>query len=173
MTSSIASPSPASSSTRPSVPVGYRAGEPPYIGLAITSLHDPDAPGPTIYVSVVVDSGASVSVLGKEHLRELGIRERGAQPEIERDSEPALGVKSRFATWHSSVPLRGQVVLPLALDSTPYPSANWTPWGPSFILDPRFASHAPDLAGRRDFFRNFVVTFVEDAEAPSYILTQR
>jgi hypothetical protein len=32
---------------------------------------------------------------------------------------------------------------------------------------------APGLAGRRDFFRSFVVTFIEDAEAPSYILTQR
>jgi hypothetical protein len=64
-------------------------------------------------------------------------------------------------------------VLPLAPDSTPYPSANWTPWGPLFDLDPRFASHAPGLAGRRDFFRSFVVTFIEDAEAPSYILTQR
>jgi hypothetical protein len=173
MTSSIASPSPASSSTRPSVPVGYRAGEPPSVTLAITSLRDPDAPGPTIYVSLIVDSGASVSVLGKEHLRDLGIRQRGAQAEIVPDSEPALGVKSRFATWYSSVPLRGQVVLPLAPESTPYPSANWTPWGPPFDLEPRFASHAPSLAGRRDFFRSFVVTFVEDAEAPSYILTQR
>jgi hypothetical protein len=103
MTSFITSPSPASSSTRPSVPVPYRAGEPPYIGLSIASLRDPDAPGPTIYVSLIVDSGASVSVLGKERLRSLGIRQRG----------------------------------------------------------------------RRDFFRSFVVTFIEDAEAPSYILTQR
>jgi hypothetical protein len=173
MTSSITSPSPASSSTRPSVPVGYRAGEPPYIGLAITSLRDPDAPGPTIYVSLIVDSGASVSVLGKEHLRPLGIRQRGAQVEIEPDSEPALGVKSQFATWYSSVPLRGQVVLPLAPGSTLYPSADWTPWGPLFDLHPRFAHNVPGLAGRRDFFRSFVVTFVEDAEAPSYILTQR
>jgi hypothetical protein len=173
MTSSTACPSPASSSTRPSAPVDYRAGEPPSIALAITSLRDPDAPRPTIYVSLIVDSGASVSVLGKEHLRPLGIRQRGAQAEIELDSEPALGVKSRFATWYSSVPLRGQVVLPLAPDSTPYPSANWTPWGPLFDLEPRFASHVPSLAGRRDFFRSFVVTFVEDAEAPSYILTLR
>ena len=173
MTSSIASPSPGSSSTRASVPVGYRAGEPPEITLAITSLRDPDVPGPTIYVSLIIDSGASFSLLGKEHLRPLGIRERGAQAEIERDSEPALGVKSRFATWYSSVPLRGQVVLPLAPDSTPDPSADWTPWGPLFDLEPRFASRAPRLAGRRDFFRTFVVTFVEDAEAPSYILTQR
>jgi hypothetical protein len=136
-------------------------------------LRDPDAPGPTIYISMIVDSGANVSLLGKEHLRELGIRQRGAQAEIELDAEPALGVKSRFPTWYSKVSVRGQVVLPLAPDSTPYPSANWTPWGPSFVLDPRFASHAPDLAGRRDFFRSFVVTFIEDAEAPSYILTQR
>jgi hypothetical protein len=173
MTSSIASPSPASSSTRPSVPVGYRAGQPPRIALAITSLRDPDAPGPTIYVSMIVDSGANVSLLAKEHLRELGIRQRGAQAEIERDRAPALGVKSQFPTWHSKAPVRGQVVLPLAPDSTPHPSANWTPWGPSFVLEPRFASHAPDLAGRRDFFRSFVITFVEDVEAPSYILTQR
>jgi hypothetical protein len=141
--------------------------------LAITSLRDPNAPGPTIYVRLIVDSGASVSVLGKEHLRPLDIRQRGAQAEIEPDSEPALGVKSRFATWYSSVPLKGQVVLPLAPDSTPYPSANWTSWGPSFDFEPRFASQVPGLAGRRDFFRSFVVTFVEDAEAPSYILTQR
>jgi hypothetical protein len=71
------------------------------------------------------------------------------------------------------VSLRGQVILPLAPESTPQPSANWTPWGPPFDLVPRFASHVPGLAGRRDFFRSFVVTFVEDAEAPSYILTQR
>ena len=173
MTSSITSPSLGSSSTRPSVPVGYRAGEPPYIGLAITSLRDPDAPRPTIYVSLIVDSGASFSLLKKEHLRPLGIRQRGAQAEIEPDPEPALGVKSRFATWYSNVPLIGQVVLRLAPDSTPYPSASWTPWGPLFHLEPRFATHAPGLAGRRDFFRSFVVTFVEDAEAPSYILTQR
>ena len=31
--------------------------------LAITSLRDPDAPGPTIYVSMIVDSGANVSLL--------------------------------------------------------------------------------------------------------------
>ena len=84
--------------------------------LAITPLRDPDTPGPTIYVSMIVDSGANVSLLAKEHLRELGIRQRGAQAEIERDRAPALGVRSRFPT---------------------------------------------------------VVTFVEDAEAPSYILTQR
>jgi hypothetical protein len=173
MTSFIASPSPGSPSTRPSVPVGYRAGEPPYIGLAITSLRDLDAPGPTIYVSLIIDSGASFSLLRKEHLRPLGIRQRGARAEIERDSQPALGVKSRFSTWYSNVPLRGKVLLRLAPDSTPYPSANWTPWGPFFDLEPRFASHAPGLAGRRDFFRSFVVTFIEDAEAPSYILTQR
>jgi hypothetical protein len=89
MTSSIASPSPGSSSTRASVPVGYRAGEPPYIGLAISSLRDPDAPGPTIYVSMIVDSGANVSLLAKERLRSLGIRQRGAQAEIERDRTPA------------------------------------------------------------------------------------
>jgi hypothetical protein len=65
------------------------------------------------------------------------------------------------------------VLLPLQPGSTPKPSANWTPWGRPFDLDPRFASHVPGLAGRRDFFRSFVVTFVEDAEAPSYILTQR
>jgi hypothetical protein len=118
MTSSIASPSPASSSTRPSVPVPYRAGEPPYIGLSITSLRDPDAPGPTIYVSLIGDSGASVSVLGKERLRSLGIRQRGAQAEIR--ARPGAG-----------------------------------------------------LAGRRGFLRSFVVTFVEDADAPSYVLTQR
>ena len=173
MISPTACPSPASSSTRPSVPIRYRAGESPYVALAITSLRDPEAPGPTIYVNLIVDSGASVSVLGKERLRPLGIRQRGAQAEIELDSEPALGVKSRFATWYSSVPLRGRVVLPLAPDSTPYPSANWTPWGPAFDLEPRFAHDVPGLAGRRDFFRTFVVTFIEDAEAPSYILTQR
>jgi hypothetical protein len=136
-------------------------------------LRDPDAPGPTIYVSMIVDSGANVSLLANEYLRDLGIKQRGAQAEIERDRAPALGVRSQFPTWYSKVPLRGQVVLPLAPDSTPYPSANWTPWGPLFDLEPRFASHAPNLAGRRDFFRSFVVTFVEDAEAPSYILTQR
>jgi hypothetical protein len=82
MTSSIASPSPGLSSTRASVPVGYRAGEPPYIGLAISPLRDPDAPGPTIYVSMIVDSGASFSLLRKEHLRPLGIRQRGARAEV-------------------------------------------------------------------------------------------
>jgi hypothetical protein len=122
---------------------------------------------------MIVDSGANVSLLAKEHLRSLGITQRGAQAEIERDPVPGLGVKSRFAGWYSKVPRKGQVVLPLAPDSTPEPSANWTPWGPPFGLEPRFASHAPSLAGRRDFFRSFVVTFVEDAEAPSYILTQR
>jgi hypothetical protein len=35
--------------------------------LAITSLRDP-APGPTIYVSMTIDSGANVSLLAKEHL---------------------------------------------------------------------------------------------------------
>jgi hypothetical protein len=160
-------------SSRPSVPIDYPAGEPPSIGLAITSLRDANAAGPTIYVSMIVDSGANVSVLAKERLRSLGIRQRGAQAEIERDLVPAIGVKSRFAAWHSKVPLRAQVVLPVAPDSTPHPSANWTPWGPSFVLDARFASHAPDLAGRRDFFRSFVITFVEDADAPTYILTQR
>jgi hypothetical protein len=108
---------------------------------------------------MIVDSGANVSLLAKEYLRD--------------HRAPALGVRSEFPTWYSKLPLRGQVVLPFAPDSTPYPSANWAPWGPPFDLDPRFASHAPDLAGRRDFFRSFVVTFVEDAEAPSYILTQR
>ena len=173
MTSSTACPTGSSGTSRPSVPIDYPVGSGPPITLAITSLRDPDAPGPTIYVSMIVDSGANVSLLAKEYLRDLGIRQRGAQAEIERDQAPALGAKSRFAAWHSKVPLRGQVVLPLAPDSTPYPSDTWTPWGPPFDLHPRFASHAPDLAGRRDFFRSFVVTFVEDAEAPSYILTQR
>jgi hypothetical protein len=141
--------------------------------LAITSLRAPDVPGPTIYVSMIVDSGANVSLLAKEHLRELGIKQRGAQAEIERDRAPALGVRSQFPTWCSKVPVRGQVVLPLEPGSTPEPSANWTPWGPPFDLDPRFAHDVPGLAGRRDFFRSFVVTFIEDAEAPSYILTQR
>jgi len=122
---------------------------------------------------MIVDSGANVSLLAKEHLRELGIRQRGTQAEIELDAEPALGVKSQFPTWYSKVPVRGQVVLPFAPDSTPYPSANWTPWGPLFDLEPRFTHDVPGLAGRRDFFRSFVVTFIEDAEAPSYILTQR
>jgi hypothetical protein len=141
--------------------------------LAITSLRDPDAPGPTIYVSMIVDSGANVSLLAKERLRELGIKQRGAHAEIERDRALALGVRSQFPTWRSKVPVRGQVVLPLEPASAPHASANWTPWGPPFDLDPRFAHDVPGLAGRRDFFRNFVVTFVEDAEAPSYILTQR
>jgi hypothetical protein len=141
--------------------------------LAITSLRDPDAPGPTIYVRMIVDSGANVSLLAKEHLRSLGIKQSGVQAEIERDPMPGFGVKSQFAGWYSKVPLEAQIVLPLAPDSTPEPSANWTPWGPPFDLEPRFAHDVPGLAGRRDFFRSFVVTFVEDAEAPSYILTQR
>jgi len=141
--------------------------------LAITSLRDPDAPGPTIYVSMIIDSGANVSLLAKEHLRSLGIRQRGAKAEIAPDPVPGIGLKFRFPTWHSKVPFRAQVVLPLAPDSTPRPSANWTPWGPAFDLEPRFAHDVPGLAGRRDFFRSFVVTFVEDAEAPSYILTLR
>jgi hypothetical protein len=141
--------------------------------LAITSLRDPDAPGPTIYVSMIVDSGANVSLLAKERLRELGIKQRGAHAEIERDRALALGVRSQFPTWRSKVPVRGQVVLPLEPASAPHASANWTPWGPTFDLEPRFAHDVPGLAGRRDFFRSFVVTFVEDAEAPSYILTQR
>jgi hypothetical protein len=173
MTSSTACPALSSGTPKPSVPIDYLVGSAPPIALAITSMRDPNASGPTIYLSLIVDSGANVSLLAKEHLRKLGIRQRGAQAEIERDRAPALGAKSRFTAWHSKVPLRGQVVLPFAPDSTPYPSANWTPWGPPFDVEPRFASHAPDLAGRRDFFRNFVVTFVEDAEAPSYILTQR
>jgi hypothetical protein len=173
MTSFTASPIGVSGTPKPSVPVSYPAGAAPSIMLAITSLRDPDAPGPTIYVSMTIDSGANVSLLAKEHLRKLGIRQRGAQAEIERDRAPALGVRSQFAAWYSKVPLRGQVVLPLAPDSTPQPSANWIPWGPTFDLDPRFAHDVPGLAGRRDFFRSFVVTFVEDAEAPSYILTQR
>jgi hypothetical protein len=119
--------------------------------LAITSLRDPEAPGPTIYVSMTIDSGANVSLLAKENLRDLGIKQRGAQAEIERDRAPALAVKSQF----------------------PLEAANWTPWGPTFDLDLRFAHGVPGLAGRRDFFRSFVVTFVEDTEAPSYILTQR
>jgi hypothetical protein len=141
--------------------------------LAITSLRDPEAPGPTIYVSMTVDSGANVSLLAKEHLRSLGIKQRGAQAEIERDRTPALGVRSQFPTWYSIVPVRGQVVLPLEPGSTSQPPANWTLWGPTFDLDPRFAHDVPGLAGRRDFFRSFVVTFIEDADAPSYILTQR
>jgi hypothetical protein len=84
-------------------------------------MRDPHAPGPIIYLSLIVDSGANVSLLAKEHLRKLGIRQRGAQAEIERDRAPALGAKSRFAAWHSKVPLRAQVVLPFAPDSTPYP----------------------------------------------------
>lgn len=173
MTSSTVYPAGLSGTPKPSVPICYRAGAAPPIALAITSLRDPDAPGPTIYVSLIVDSGASVSVLGKEHLRPLGIRQRGAQAEIERDPAPALGVRSQFLTWYWKVPVRGQVLLPLEPDSTPQPSANWTPWGLPFDLEPRFAHDVPGLAGRRDFFRSFVVTFVEDAEAPSYILTQR
>jgi hypothetical protein len=31
----------------------------------------------------------------------------------------------------------------------------------------------PGLQAAETFFRSFVVTFVEDAEVPSYILTQR
>lgn len=173
MISSTAFPTALSGTPEPSVPIGYPAGAAPSIALAITSLRDPDAPGPTIYVSMIVDSGANVSLLGKERLRELGIRQRGAQAEIERDRTPALGVRSHFPTWCSKVPVRGQVVLPLEPDSSPEPSADWTPWGPPFHFDPRFAHDVPALAGRRDFFRSFVVTFVEDAEAPSYILTQR
>jgi hypothetical protein len=173
MTSSTASPTGVSGAPKPSVPIGYPAGAEPSIMLAITSLRDPDAPGPTIYVSMTVDSGANVSLLAKQHLRELGIRQRGARAEIERDRAPALGVRSQFPTWYSKVPARGLVVLPLEPDSTPRLSANWTPWGPTFHFEPRFAHDVPGLAGRRDFFRSFVVTFVEDAEAPSYILTQR
>jgi len=41
---------------------------------------------------MIVDSGANVSLLAKEYLRDLGIRQRGAQAEIERDRAPALGV---------------------------------------------------------------------------------
>lgn len=96
--------------------------------LAITFLRDPNAPGPTIYVSMIVDSGGNVSLLAKERLRELGIRQRGAHAEIERDRAPALGVRSQFPTWRSKVPVRGQVVLPLEPASAPHASANWTPW---------------------------------------------
>jgi hypothetical protein len=173
MTSSTAYPTGVSGTPKSSVPIGYPAGAAPSIMLAITSLRDPDAPGPTIYVSMIVDSGANVSLLAKERLRSLGIRQRGAQAEIERDRAPALGVRSRFPTWCSRVPVRGQVMLPLEPDSTSEPPANWTPWGPTFDLELRFAHDVPGLAGRRDFFRSFVITFIEDAGAPSYILTQR
>ena len=173
MTSFTASPTAVSGTRRPSVPIPYPAGSEPSVTIAITSMRDPEAPGPTIYVSMIVDSGANVSLLAKERLRELGIRQRGPEAEIERDRAPALGVRSQFPTWYSKVPVRGQVVLPLEPHSTPQPSSNWTPWGPTFHLEPRFAHDVPGLAGRRDFFRSFVVTFVEDAEAPSYILTQR
>lgn len=80
---------------------------------------------------MIVDSGANVSLLAKEHLRELGIRQRGTQAEIELDAEPALGVKSQFPTWYSKVPVRGQVVLPFAPDSTPYPPPTGRPGGRS------------------------------------------
>jgi hypothetical protein len=66
-------------SSKPSVPIVYPAGYSPTITLAITPLRDAHAPGPTIYVDMVVDSGANVSLLGKQYLRELGIRQRGAK----------------------------------------------------------------------------------------------
>jgi hypothetical protein len=122
---------------------------------------------------MIVDSGASFTLLAKEYLRQLGIKQRGPQAEIDRDPTPATGVKSRFVTWYSNVLLTAQVVLPLAPGSSPSPSANWTPWGSTFELDARFANRAPGLAGRRDFFRNFVVTFIEDATNPRYTLTER
>jgi hypothetical protein len=54
---------------------------------------------------MVVDSGASMTLLAKSYLKLLGLK----RADIERDPHGASGVRSRFVTWYSKVPLVAQV----------------------------------------------------------------
>lgn len=101
---------------------------------------------------MIVDSGADRSLLPRALLKRLGLH--GA--DVAKDARPSGGVRSRFVTWYSTVPLVGQIFLPPGAAG---PAAAL--WGPEFPLQVRFATNAPALAGRNDFFQPFNITFAE------------
>jgi hypothetical protein len=109
-----------------------------------------------------------MTLLAKSYLKLLGLK----RVDIDRDAIQAAGVKSKFTTWYSKVPLTAQVWT--LAPATP-PATGWVPmpWSPVFVIDPRFASRAPALAGRRDFFQHFIITFCEDSVAPFFVVTQK
>jgi hypothetical protein len=124
--------------------------------------------GPAFAVVGIVDSGAHRTLLPKQLAKPLGIK----MSELTKDAVLAGGVKSKFTTWSSTVMIRAQV-----LYQTGPPSASTmadpTPWGPTFDLDAGFASSAPVLFGRADFFQAFDVAFIAHASDPFFSLTPR
>ena len=65
------------------------------------------------------------------------------------------------------VPLTGQIMVSTGTEDSPY-----EPWGKTFEIEPRFAARAPALAGRHDFFRNFMVIFCGHEAEPFFMIRE-
>jgi hypothetical protein len=108
-------------------------------------------PPPPVLLRALVDSGADRTTFPLEVAWELGIE----QDELILRPGGGRGVKSRFDTWRSSVPIRAGISRRNA--STGAHAA----WGPFFTLQPSFIDDGSFLLGRADFFSVFTVTFEE------------
>lgn len=101
---------------------------------------------------MVVDSGADRTLLPRDLLGQLGLK---GSADIAKDPNTSGGVRSKFVTWSSLVPLTAQIML------INQATGAATPWGPVISLAAGFAMRAPALAGRSDFFQPFYIVFQE------------
>ncbi len=99
-------------------------------------------------LSGTVDSGASSTVLSREHAERLGL-----EPTDLREARDAvIADGSKVHCWTTATPVRGQVL-------RHSPTGVLHPWGPVFAIDAVFIEHANPLWGQTDFFATFEVTF--------------
>jgi len=153
--------------TRPVLTTAYGPGREPLLTVGLMANRGVKvSPTPVVFVLGCVDSGACRTLVPLSVAARLGLQAN----ELTLDQGSFGGVGSSINTWSSSVSVLGTV---MAFPRNARPAQ---PWGPVVDLNPGFTDLQPEpatLLGRADFFRAFVITFNEDATAPSFCIQQR
>jgi hypothetical protein len=109
--------------------------------------------GPYVDLTGIVDSGASTTVLSREHADKLGI----APGDLVRSGSALIANEAKVPRWAATVPIRAQVLRHPDVDVV-------IPWGPLFALKVMFFDHATPLWGQDDFFATFRTTLARDVD---------
>jgi hypothetical protein len=104
--------------------------------------------GPQIDLWGTVDSGASSTVLSREHAEQLGL----VPSDLREAREAIIADGSNVRCWAATMPIRAQALRPSS-------AGDLLPWGPVFAVNAVFLEHASPLWGQSDFFDTFGIDF--------------
>lgn len=104
--------------------------------------------GQPVDFSGTVDSGASTTVLSKEHATVLGLD----LTDLRKAPDAIVADNKMVNCWSTATQIHAQVLRPVT-------SGDLQPWGPVFPIYPVFLEHASPLWGQADFFDTFEITF--------------